>query len=199
MRSIVAVFVALLSLPALSLPENLAVPGGVAVIEVPELDAGAPSATFKGRRVMVLPDDDRYVAVVGIPLAEKPGQKSLDLEGAGGTSARISFDVESKEYAVQRLTIENKRKVNPYAEDMERITAERKLINAALEKWRFTRNVDTRMIRPVEGIQSSPFGLRRFYNDEPRRPHSGLDIAAPEGTAIVAAAGGKVIETSTLR
>ena len=194
MRLLVACAICLFSLPALPLPQHLAVPGGVAIVDVPELDGGAPHATFNDRRVMVLPEGGRYVAVVGIPLAEKPGEKSLELEGVAGTRARIGFDVDSKQYDVQRLTIENKRKVNPYAEDMERIVAERKVINAALKQWRFTRAVDTRMIRPVDGIQSSPFGLRRYYNGEPRRPHSGLDIAAPEGTAIVAAAGGTVIE-----
>ncbi len=195
MRWTVALATCFLSLPALSLPQHLAVPGGVVVIDVPALDGGAPAAKFRDRRVMVLSQEDRHVAVVGIPLSEKPGRKSLDLEGAAGSRARVGFEIADKEYRTQRLTIENKRKVNPYAEDMDRIVAERRRINAALEKWRFASQVDLKMIRPVEGIQSSPFGLRRYYNDQPRRPHSGLDIAAPEGTPIIAATGGIVIET----
>jgi murein DD-endopeptidase MepM/ murein hydrolase activator NlpD len=51
------------------------------------------------------------------------------------------------------------------------------------------------MLQPVQGIISSEFGLRRFYNGEARRPHSGLDIAAAEGTVIVAPAAGRVTLT----
>jgi murein DD-endopeptidase MepM/ murein hydrolase activator NlpD len=48
---------------------------------------------------------------------------------------------------------------------------------------------------PIKGKISSPFGLKRFFNDQARDPHSGLDIAAPEGKAIAAPANGVVAQT----
>ena len=45
---------------------------------------------------------------------------------------------------------------------------------------------------PVKGPISSTFGLRRFFNNEERRPHSGLDIAAPTGSQISTPIAGKV-------
>ena len=45
---------------------------------------------------------------------------------------------------------------------------------------------------PAEGPYSSAFGLKRFFNDQPRAPHSGLDIAAPDKSPIKAAAKGTV-------
>ena len=47
----------------------------------------------------------------------------------------------------------------------------------------------------MEGRFTSPFGLRRYFNDQPRNPHNGLDIANDPGTPIGSAASGEVIET----
>ncbi|MFT6624573.1 MAG: murein DD-endopeptidase MepM/ murein hydrolase activator NlpD, partial [Cycloclasticus sp.] len=50
-------------------------------------------------------------------------------------------------------------------------------------------------ILPANGRLSSPFGLKRFFNQQARNPHSGLDIAAAKGSPIFAPAGGTVIDT----
>ena len=43
-------------------------------------------------------------------------------------------------------------------------------------------------IWPLEGPITGVFGSQRVYNGEPRRPHFGVDVAAPTGTPVVAPA-----------
>ncbi|MDH3589649.1 MAG: peptidoglycan DD-metalloendopeptidase family protein [Gammaproteobacteria bacterium] len=194
-KSAPALLLLLLAANAFAIPRHLPVPGGVAVLDIPDLDGAAPTATYNGNRVLVTMAGDRCVAVVGLPLSTKPGEKILELTGLKGTRARMTFVVDKKDYETQHLTITNKRMVDPTAEDLVRIGKERKRISAALEKWTEQPAVQTELMRPLAGPQSSPFGLRRFYNKQPRSPHSGMDIAADEGTPIVAAGAGTISET----
>ena len=170
------------------------VPGGIAVIPLPE-DADPTSARYGKRKVLVKRMDGKRYAVVGLPLATRPGTQHLEVKSGAGKSQRIAFRVEAKTYEEQHITIKDKRKVNPEKRDMERITREQQLSKAALGKWTPRDDVVTDFQWPVDGPTSSPFGLRRFFNEQPRNPHSGLDIAAPEGTPIRAPAPGTVIET----
>jgi hypothetical protein len=51
---------------------------------------------------------------------------------------------------------------------------------------------------PTQGIESTPFGAQRYVNGAARSPHSGIDIAAPEGTPIITPLGGKVLVSSEM-
>lgn len=178
-----------------ALPQTLMVPGGVAVLDLPYDGEQRPEVRYRERPVMVVRTAERWQAVVGIPLSAEPGNHQVSVATGNNAPAKINFEVSAKDYPTQRLTIKNKRQVNPNAEDLERIGAERKRINAALRLFTPAAGIPTAFIAPVDGPRSSSFGLRRFFNDQPRRPHSGMDIAAPEGTPVVAPAAGRVAET----
>jgi len=174
--------------------EQTPVPGGLAVITLPD-DADAASVRYRGRRVLTTKRDGRTIAVVGLPLASQPGTHHLEGRTLAGKRLRISFEVVTKAYEEQRITIKNKRMVDPEKRDLERIARERGKINAALRAWSDSEAVTLEFRQPVDGPTSSPFGLRRFFNEQPRKPHSGLDIAAPEGTPVRAPAPGIIIDT----
>jgi len=167
------------------------VPGGVAVIPLGDA-AQAPQASYRGRPVMVLREDgQRWIAVVGIPLDTEPGAQTLRVDSDGGRVLR--FDVRAKTYAAQHITLKNKRQVSPNPQDLARIERELAEQTAAYRAFRPGVPSNVMLDRPVQGRLSSPFGLRRYFNGQPRNPHSGLDFAAPAGTPVKAPAAGKVV------
>lgn len=173
-------------------PEQALVPGGIAILSLDNYTAGT-SISFDDRKTTIFKHDDAWYALAGIPLKTKPGTYQFKVKRQDGSTHVRKVEVKGKKYKEQHLTIKNKRKVNPNEEDMQRITSERVLKRAAKNHWSEA-YPDVDFIWPVSGEISSIFGLRRFFNEQERNPHTGLDIAAPEGTDIRAPADGTVIE-----
>lgn len=178
-----------------ALPRENRVPGGIAIVTIPSAITPA-SATYNNKPVMLLQDKSQHYAIIGLALDTKPGEHEVQITTQTGKTKPLKFSVSSKEYKAQYLTIKNKRKVNPYKDDMPRILSDKARILKAFNHFDGSHTpANFTLHQPVEGRYSSPFGLRRFFNKQPRKPHSGLDIAAPTGTSIQAAASGTVIET----
>lgn len=177
-----------------NLPETLPVPGGIVQINVGNTDQPPPKVYFDQQRVLVTAKANSYIALVGIPLSINPGQHRIQVIKDGKESV-VSFTIVEKDYPAQYLTIKNKRMVNPNPDDLKRIQADSIPISKALNTWTEQQSIDTAFIPPVDGRLSSLFGLKRFFNNQPKNPHSGLDIAAPAGTPIQAPAPAKVIDT----
>ncbi|WP_354671201.1 peptidoglycan DD-metalloendopeptidase family protein [Thiohalobacter sp. IOR34] len=177
-----------------ALPAADPVPGGLAVLPLGKQDA-RPQARYHGRPLLTVREGGRWYALVGIPLATTPGVQRIELQTTGGRTQTLEFEVLAKEYAAQYITLKDKRKVNPEPRDLQRIQRETRRIRRALAHFEPAGPVPLRFALPVEGPISSPFGLRRFFNRQPRKPHSGLDIAAPEGTPVRAPADGRVLDT----
>jgi murein DD-endopeptidase MepM/ murein hydrolase activator NlpD len=171
------------------LPRSLPVPGGVAILTLPVTQEQMPHAYYNGKRVMVLRAGEQWQAIVGIPLASSPGSHTLEIQGAEA----LTFNVAEKQYDTQHITIQDTRKVDPLAEDMVRIQRETTEIARTLNQWTEQAEVSTEFVQPVEGQASNSFGARRIFNNQPRKPHGGMDIAAPDGTPVHAPAPGKVI------
>jgi murein DD-endopeptidase MepM/ murein hydrolase activator NlpD len=177
---------------AAELPKESRVPGGVALVPVPGSDI-APTVIFNTHRVAVVRKDEQWIAVVGIPLAEKPGELKLKVSTPSGTS-EVPFRITDKSYRTQHLTIKNQRQVDPNPDDLKRISGETKRSNEALSKFTATDIPALQLISPVEGVRSDSYGSRRVFNGQPRSPHSGMDIAAAKGTPIRSPAAGTVVE-----
>lgn len=179
--------------PGAGLPTAALVPGGVAIVPLADRDSRRPQPRFGGRRVLVTEHDAQWVAVIGIPLGSETGHHAIEWPDA--PTGPVSIDIGHKDYPEQHITIKNKRMVNPEPRDLERIKREGALLAEARRTWSDSAPATLAFLKPVKGPYSSAFGLRRFYNEQPRKPHSGLDIAAPDGTPIHAPADAEVILT----
>jgi murein DD-endopeptidase MepM/ murein hydrolase activator NlpD len=176
--------------PATDLPRSASVPGGVRLMALPGAADAAPVASFEQHRVLVIRREDKWLAVIGIPLDAPTGEAQLDVQ----TGAAQRFAIGPKTYAVQRLKVAPSQ-VDLAPQDASRAAQERSRIRAAVATFTPTGPATLGLLQPVPGIRSSSFGLRRVFNGEARNPHTGMDIAAPTGTPIAAAADGTVVDT----
>lgn len=199
MRLVSLIFSLLISFnaSAFELPKESRVPGGIAIIPLTGLTTdSAPSAWYRGNRVMVISSQNTehaqqsaWLAVIGIPLSAKPSAEQL----MKANGQRFPFRIKDKAYKEQRLTVTNKRHVNPNTQDLARYKREKAEMVAAFKSWTAPDIESLSFTLPATGRFSSPFGLKRFFNDQPRNPHSGLDIAGGQGGAINAPSAGKVV------
>lgn len=176
--------------PANALPRHQPVPGGVAVVSLDEGGETPPRVRLSDDRpAAVVRHQGRWYALVGIPLDTLPGRLQLNVG-----SRTLDVAIGPKNYPTQRLTIRDKRKVEPNAEDEARILREKEATDRV--KANFAEgDVEPDFALPAKGPLSSRFGLRRFFNGLPRNPHAGLDVAVGTGAAIRAPAAGVVVNT----
>ena len=167
------------------------VPGGVVVLDLP---LEARWARYENRPLWIIGTDSGAKALVGLALAAKPGRHYIDWEDAGGITHRLAFTVMDKAYPTQKLQVPPKM-VDLDPPTATRVKQEQARIREALTHHRPAEgDFPWPLALPAEGPTSSPFGLRRVFNGQSRNPHSGLDIAAPEGAPVRAAAAGRIIE-----
>jgi murein DD-endopeptidase MepM/ murein hydrolase activator NlpD len=109
-----------------------------------------------------------------------------------GKEVEKKFAVEQRQYRIQRVEGVPSRTVNPDPEHLKRIREEASQARAArkpvTERTDFLAAFQWPLLGPISGI----YGSQRYYNGQPRRPHFGVDVAAPSGTPVKAPVAGKV-------
>ncbi|MBS0194726.1 MAG: M23 family metallopeptidase [Proteobacteria bacterium] len=173
-------------------------PAGSALIQIP---TSAPQASlvmgvvpigstliYGGRAVRIGPDG-RFV--VGVA-REQTGALTLDLTLPDGTTRKLSVTITPRSFPVERVNGVPKATVKPPPEIAARIEREQAQVNATRTRDDDREDFEQRFIWPVQGRISGVFGSQRIYNGTPGAAHSGVDIAASQGTPIHAPAGGIV-------
>jgi len=163
--------------------------GGLVIVRT---DATAERGSFDGQPLQFFRVGDAAVAVFGVDLDRRAGRYPIEISGRSGWKAATEIDVVGKQFPEERLTVPNTY-VEPDAKTLARIQREQKLLAALWTKSDRDRHWQGPFVKPTDGPAGSPFGLRRFFNGEPRSPHAGIDFRAPEGAPVAASNGGRVV------
>lgn len=192
MRLAVVLGALLLAAPAFAAPEH-----------IPNLELQGPMEQGSLVIGMAVPGARATLDGAALPVAEN-GLFAFGFDRDHGPAARLAItypdgtsfehllEIAPREWAIQRIDGLPQKYVTPPPETLARIAREREMKTAA----RAVRVDDTwfaqPFVWPATGPISGVFGSQRIYNGEPRRPHYGVDVAAPTGTPIVAPQAGVV-------
>jgi murein DD-endopeptidase MepM/ murein hydrolase activator NlpD len=142
-----------------------------------------------------------FSSLMGIDLNEAPGKKSimLNITGTKGNTSQlpVTFTVSKKDFPVQHLNLPSKM-VFLSPKNLARVNNEKAAVDRLWDMSAMEKKWKRSFIIPVRGTVLSPFGVRRFINNAPRSPHTGIDLRAKTGTPVLASSNGIVAMTSEL-
>ena len=96
------------------------------------------------------------------------------------------LEIKQRKYKTQVINGLEKKMVTPPKSFWDRIKKENKVIKEVRSLDSDVDFIFQKFDWPTKGIISGVFGSQRILNGKPKRPHYGVDIAAPEGTDILA-------------
>lgn len=151
--------------------------------------ASPGSRVLLGDRSIKVAPDGLFVIGFG---RDEPGHVQLTVIDKRGKSEQRQLTIEPRSYDIQRIDRLDQSKVTPDEEGLARIKSDQDMINAARASITDERDFLEGFIWPAQGPISGVYGSQRILNGEPRQPHFGVDVVAPEGSLVIAPAGGVV-------
>ena len=137
---------------------------------------------------------NEYAGLLGLDMQDKPGHHTLTIDLTypdHKDRQSVKVFLMKGDFKVQHLKLP-KKMVDLDKKTLARVKKEKKELHHAFETVLPEPLWNSTFIEPVHGRISGRFGSRRFINGQARSPHSGEDIAAPDGTPVVAMNSGVV-------
>lgn len=156
--------------------------GGLLFATVP---AGS-SVDIDGKAVRLSPNGDFLIGFT----RDHPDTTTVEITYPDKSKEKIVFEVAKRKYDIQKIEGVAQKYVSPPESTLKRIRADNRLIGAARKRDDARTDFLETFIWPAIGPISGVYGSQRFFNGKPRRPHFGLDIAAPKGTPVKAPTSG---------
>lgn len=177
--------------------------GRVTLVHIRVTPASPPVVSLSGtlgtRPLVVLPAsaDRRHwiaLATVGIEQRLRPTPLRVEATLQEGQSAVWSkpVPVVAAPYDERHLKV-SKKFVKPSAAQRKRAAREARAMTKALDTLTSERLWRGSFARPTAGVETSPFGTKRTYNDRKKSRHMGLDLDGAVGVPVVATNRGRVV------
>jgi len=160
--------------------------GDLALIRVKGTDRETPLMTWMKKKISLVPNQRKtdWYGFVSADLKANPGKyHALIKMHPSGSKKDIEIRITEKKYGVRRLTLP-KKMVDLDAQTLKRVRKESGKMKMlwvapfAEPLW------EGPFVRPVPGEVIGPFGRSSIINEQPRSPHSGVDLRSKRGTPI---------------
>ncbi|MBW1911786.1 MAG: M23 family metallopeptidase [Deltaproteobacteria bacterium] len=172
--------------------------GDISLIRIRVEKGEIPKVTWMKRNIYLVPGADRccWQGFLAVDLMEKPGTyQALVKISPSGIEKALKIRVIGKDYGVRRLTLP-KKMVDLDPETLKRVKKESGVMKGLWKTPATSPAWIGHFIKPVSGEIVGPFGRRSVINNQPRSPHTGVDLRGAKGTPVKAINNGKVVLTS---
>jgi murein DD-endopeptidase MepM/ murein hydrolase activator NlpD len=143
---------------------------------------------YRNRELRITP----YGSVVFGVGRDDAGPLQVQVQAPNAPAREIAIAVIPRDWPVERINGVPPATVNPPKAIAKRIEREQARVVAARARDDARTGFAQTFAWPVQGRISGRFGNQRVYNGTPKSPHSGMDIAAANGTPVKAPADGMV-------
>ncbi|MFT5677094.1 MAG: murein DD-endopeptidase MepM/ murein hydrolase activator NlpD [Paraglaciecola sp.] len=134
-------------------------------------------------------DSGHFVFGFGRDAKLKHQLKWRDVQGNDQTE---SLEISPRQYDTQKIEGIASKYVSPPKEVLERIRQDNQQVAKARKLNDDRIDFSHDFIWPAAGPISGVYGSQRVFNGVPKRPHFGVDVAAPTGTPVYAPADGVI-------
>jgi murein DD-endopeptidase MepM/ murein hydrolase activator NlpD len=169
--------------------------GDLCLIRIHVESGNIPQVLWMEKEVYLVSNHEKtdWYGFLGVDLNAKPGHYKVVVRMPGSVAVeRFEVEIRDKDYGVRRLTLP-RNMVDLDSGTLQRVKKESKRMNSLWEARRTAPEWSGPFLRPISGEVVGPFGQRSVINDQPRSPHSGIDLKGERGTPIRAINHGRVV------
>lgn len=171
--------------------------GGLGLIKIQVDNGGPPQVTWMQKEIYLVQNHLKtdWYGFLGVDLMAKPGTYKVAVKTVPSRDEeRLGIKVTQKDYGVRRLTLP-KDMVDLDAQTLKRVKKESRMMRKLWKAPPSTPHWSGTFLKPVPGDVRGPFGRKSIINEQPRSPHSGVDLKGEKGTPIKAINNGRVALT----